>query len=276
MMRKSLHIMIIEDEIPAQERLKRFLWEFKVLKIDIEVVGILRSVSEVIAWFAQNEMPDLIFSDIELLDGNAFSIYEQVTITCPIIFTTAYDQYLLHAFRINGIAYLLKPFEQAQFDEAFQKYFQLQQNFSARITKPEPESISALPTFSPELLAQFQKALTIQTHRFKTRFTVKMRGSIYLLEVSNIAYLQAEGGVVTAFDAQNKGYPLTGTLAQIEEGLDPTLFFRINRSDLVNLNFIQRLENYDKDRLAIWLTKPNIILISSANRTPELRRWLSA
>ncbi|RYE90084.1 MAG: response regulator transcription factor, partial [Cytophagaceae bacterium] len=228
------------------------------------VVGTLKSIAKALAWFVENPMPDLIFSDIELLDGNAFAIYEQVRISCPIIFLTAYDQFLLQAFQGQGIAYLLKPFTAAQFQDGLAKYHALRRSFA-----PGGAGLSA------EVLAELSQALR-QPRTYKQRFTVRLRGSLHLLAVEDVTHLQAEEGLVFAIDQRGTRYPLSGTLTELEQQLDPARFFRLNRSELVHLRYIEKAEPYGKDRLAVKLKTSSNFLLTSATHTAGFRKWLDA
>lgn len=253
-----MKIVIIEDEQIASQQLSNFI---KKHDASAEIITVLRSVQDCLQWFASNEMPDLVFSDIELLDGNVFNVYEQIKITCPIIFSTAYDQYLLNAFQVNGISYLLKPFDFEQFCEAMKKYESLKNSFN---------------TIDSTLSQQLQQLFSPTLKTYKKRFSIRMKGGIYLLNTIDIVYLKTEDGLLLAYDAKGRKYPLNNTLSQVKNMLDPNLFFQINRSEMINIQFIQKLAPYFKDRLAIYLKNVEHPLITSSNRTPELRRWLEA
>ena len=257
-----MNILILEDEEPAARQLTQLLAQAG----HATAPPVLRSVAKALVWFQANPLPDLILSDIELLDGNVFSLYEQVAITCPIIFTTAYDQYLLAAFRGNGIAYLLKPFTLEQLQAALAKYERLR-------TSPVPPP--AAPSLPPDVMRELTQALRQHSQpTYKQRFSVRMRNGLYLLQTADIAYLQADEGITFAVDGVGVRYPLSGTLTELERQLDPSRFGRLNRSELVNIAFIERAEPYFNNRLAVKLRAPNAILITSAAQTPEFRRWL--
>jgi len=251
-----MNIIIIEDEHIASQQLTNFIKKYNKAA---NIVGVLQSIKECIQWFENNETPDLVFSDIELLDGNVFSAYEQITVNCPIIFSTAYDQYLLNAFKVNGIAYLLKPFDYEQFSEAMDKYESLKNNFT---------------TLNSALSQQLKQLFSPNLQTFKKRFSIRMKGGIYLLNSIDITYLKMETGLLLAYDVKGNKYPLPNTLTQIENKLDPNLFFRINRSEMINIQFIQKLAPYFNDRLAVYIKNLEKPLIASTNRTPDLRRWL--
>jgi DNA-binding LytR/AlgR family response regulator len=249
-----MKVVVIEDEPLAAEQLCDFARRYDPAVV---ILGVLASVKEAVRWFREHAAPDLILSDIELLDGNVFRLFEQSPVPCPIIFTTAYDQFLLQAFDKNGIGYLLKPIEYEKFAAAMRKFEQLQRSFTL---------------LSGELLRELKT--TLAQPRYKERFVIKARGGIYLLETRRVAYIQIQDEIPFAFDEQGSRYPLNENLNQLEKTLDPMVFFRINRSEIVNLHFIERLDPYFNDRLAISLKRLNVTLISSVSRTPELRRWI--
>ena len=250
-----MNIVIIEDEQLAAEKLIEFV---KRYDSNHKVLTVLKSVREALEWFNNNELPDLLFSDIELLDGNVFSFYKQKKITCPIIFTTAYDQFLQKAFEENGIAYLLKPFDYDLFSKALQKYEELKNNFSP---------------FDDIFFHQFKKSFK-QERVFKKRFTVKTLRGIFILKVEDIAFIKAEEGLVFAFLADGKRYTLNYSLTELEQMLDPQLFFRPNRGDIINIHFIEKMENYFNDRLSIKIKGFENQIVASASRTPALRKWV--
>ena len=257
-----MNLLIIEDEVPAAAQLTAFL-----ARAGHPAPPVLRSIAKALAWLPAHPPPDLIFSDIELLDGNVFALYEQFPVACPIIFTTAYDQFLLPAFRGNGIAYLLKPFTYEQLTEALRKYEGLKATLAAPTTAP--------PTLSPETLRELTQALRQNTQpAYKQRFTVRQRNGLSMLPVADIALLQADEGLVFAHDAAGTRHPLSGTLAEVERQLDPRLFARLNRSELVHISFITKVEPYFNNRLAVHVQGHAAPLITSAAQTPEFRRWL--
>ena len=257
-----MNILILEDEELAARQTVDFLARAGLVP---PAPPVLRSVAKALAWLETHPMPDLILSDIELLDGNVFGLYEQFRVTCPVIFTTAYDQFLLPAFRGNGIAYLLKPFDYAQFREALDKYQLLAGGPGA-----------GAPALGPEVLRALAQALRPPPGPpYKQRFSVRMRNGLYVLQVADVAYVQADAGVAFAVDAAGARYPLAGTLAEVERQLDPAHFGRLNRSELVNIAFVARVEAYFNNRLAVQLRgKTGVVLTTSAAHTPGFRRWL--
>jgi DNA-binding LytR/AlgR family response regulator len=258
-----MNVLIIEDEELSARQLTQYLTEHDPTA---RVVQVVRSIAKGLAWFAEHPMPDLIFSDIELLDGNVFALYQQVPVTCPIIFVTAYDQFLLPAFQVNGIAYLLKPFTAAQLQEALTKYHNLRRSLAPA---------AAAPGLSAAVLAALSQSLRPPAQAYRQRFSVRQRNSLYILPVDEVVYLQADEGVVFAIDQQGSRFPLSGTLTELERQLDPARFGRVNRSELVNIAFVEKVDAYFNNRLVVKLRAPaETTLTTSTAQTPEFRRWL--
>lgn len=249
-----MKVVIIEDEPLAREKLAKFVRRYDSR---IEILAQLESVAATLRYFEERAAPDLIFADIELLDGNVFEAFETRKISCPVIFTTAYDQFLLQAFEQNGIAYLLKPFDFEKFAAAMEKFETLKNNFAAA---------------TGDFLREIRESL--QQTKYKTRFVIKTGNGIRLLETRQIAFVQMKNEIPFAFDQAGNKFPLAATLTELEKTLDPKTFFRISRSEIVNLDFIENLKPDFHDRLVVCLRNLNIKLISSASRTPSLRKWL--
>lgn len=244
-------VLIIEDELPARRKLKRYIDQ---LEAEVQVAAECATVEEAILFFEKGGKADLIFSDISLQDGNAFEIYQEIALKSPIIFTSAYDNHMLEAFESNGIDYLLKPFTFERFEKAWKKFLLFtQQNSSSIKAKPKPQA----------------------SESFKSRFIINTVKDSYFLEIENIAYFLAEGGIVKATDIQGKGHILnTPTLKEIEDTVDPAQFFRINRAELVHKPAIERMERYGKNSLAIKLRGINKSLITSQSATAAFRDWV--
>lgn len=250
-------VLIIEDEIPARKKLKRFIEESDS---STEIIAELDTVETAVDFLKTNH-PDLIFSDIELLDGNAFEIYREVAVSCPVIFTTAYDRFWMDAFDGNGIAYLLKPFSKERFQKAWDKFLLLRNSVSE-----ETNTITNLTKLIQQNFSEKQ---------FKKRFSISTHQGIYFLETENILFFEANGGVVFACDTKGKKHLLTEpTLKEIEEQLNPLYFFRINRSELVHKPFIEKIERYNKNTLAIKLKGYANHLITSQSNTAVFREWI--
>lgn len=250
-------ILILEDEIPARKKLKRFLVE---LNTQTEIIAEIDTVAKGVS-FLKNNSVDLIFSDIELLDGNSFEIYSQVSISCPIIFTTAYDQFWMDAFESNGIDYLLKPFSQNRFQKAWDKFL---------LFKNSPQDDNRLLNNLSKILEQ-----NFVKKSFKKRFTVNNHRVIYFLDIENISYFGAGEGVVFAYDTTDKKHLLTeSTLKEIEEQLNPLDFFRLNRSELINKQHIEKIEYCTKNSLAVKLKGCEKYLTTSQTNTALFRIWI--
>ncbi len=253
-----MKILILEDEIPAYQKLLSFV------QLEIpnhQLIGWARSVAEANLLLNSGQAPDLIISDIELLDGNSFEVFENSIIDCPIIFCTAFDKYVLKAFQTNGIAYLLKPYTLENFQEAFHKY-------STLFAKNEPQKIDHL-VFQElkDILKQDKKA-------YKQRFTIKKKGGIKLIETKDIAYFEANGDFCQAIDSKGQKHIINFTLSDIEKKIDPISFFRINRSQLISISFIEKIDPYFKNRLSIKMTVGKDPLLTSGTKTPEFRKWI--
>ena len=254
-----IKVLIIEDEAPAVRKLKRFLEE---LNEPIEVIGELSTVADAILFLKKGSAIDIVFSDIELIDGNALDIYRQVTPSCPIIFTTAYNQFLMEAFETNGVAYLLKPFSYHKFERAWQKFKMLYQ--------PTPALGNLMIEKLHSLLAQ-----AVDKREYRTKFSIITAKGTYFLDVNDVVYLNAEDGVVFAIDQNGKNHLLPQpTLKQLEDELDPKFFFRINRAQLVHKLHIGGLERYNKNTLAIKLKTISERLITSQSTTSAFKAWI--
>ena len=245
-----MKIVLVEDEVPAARHLEALLGQ---LLPDARVVAVLSSNAAVRDWFATHPAPDLILSDIELADGSAFQTWGQVPPKAPIIFTTAYHQFTLEAFEANGISYLLKPITAEALAGALEKFHRL---------SPSPPDLTAL-------LTQLN-----QRSSYKQRLTVRVGQGLYLLKVAELAAVRMKNGVAHAYTFEGKALPLSETLVQLSQLLDPNGFFLINRSELVHIEAIEKVEPYGKDRLAIRLRGFSEALITSAAKTPSFRRWL--
>lgn len=253
-----IKIVLLEDEIPARKKLKRFL---EGIDAPIQLAAELATVADGIAFLKSNPV-DLIFSDIELLDGNSFEIFNEVSLTCPIIFTTAYDQFWLDAFESNGIAYLLKPFSKDRFQKAWDKFLLFRNT-------PNNDADRLLNSLSKIV------ELKVAQKSFKKRFAVQQQQGIYFLDTENICFFEATDGLIFAHDTSGKKHLLKeSTLKAIEEQLNPEAFFKLNRSELVQKNHIEKIAYYTKNALAVKLKGCQRMLISSQSSTALFRSWV--
>lgn len=249
-----MKVIIIEDEKPAAEKLLKAIQKTNP---SIEVMAMLNSVNGAVGWLQQNPIPDLLFMDIELGDGLSFKIFEKVTITSPVIFCTAFDEYWQEAFEHNSIDYLLKPVKQDKLETALNKYDKLKQHF----------------TNSFQQLQQWQHQNTATGH--KKRFLVK-RGTDYIsIKTEDIAYFYATHKLVCMLDNKNQKFILDQSLTDIEKQLDTSQFYRVNRKYLVHLNAIKKIKTYPKSKLMIELDPPvdEEIIISQEN-TAAFKEWM--
>lgn len=249
-----MKLIIIEDEKPAAEKLQHALLQYGQ---GMEVQVVLSSVQEAVHYFSKNPMPELIFMDIELSDGLSFGIFEQINIECPVIFTTAYDEYWQEAFEYNSIDYLLKPVKQDKLEAALKKYEKLKQYFTANYRN----------------LANWQPGSA--QGGYKKRFLVK-RGTDYIsIKTEEVAYFYAAHKVVCMVDNAAQKFILDQSLADIESQLDPAHFYRVNRKYLVNISAIKRIRAYPKSKLLLEV-KPLVtdeIIISQEN-VAAFKQWM--
>ncbi|ASZ14402.1 LytTR family DNA-binding domain-containing protein [Chitinophaga pendula] len=250
-----MQVIILEDEPLAGEKLQHFLERYDSA---IQVAAILPSITATVEWLQEHPQPDLILSDIELLDGNIFSLYQQLSLRCPVIFCTSHDQFLLHAFETNGIAYLIKPFSFDKFRQAMDKYALLRR-----------------PLVSDELVRQVAEQLR-HTHQpvYRERFTVRVKDGIILLAVEDIQYFYSEYSVTVAVDKQQQKHLLSETLDGVMELVDPDMFFRVNRGEIIRLDSIAAMTPYFGDRLSVRLKGITRQFVTSTSRTAAFRKWI--
>ncbi|PIB30746.1 LytR/AlgR family response regulator transcription factor [Maribacter sp. 4G9] len=250
-----MNVIIIEDEKPAARRLGRLLGE-----LDVAVSTMLHSVEESIAWFQENEHPDLIFLDIQLSDGLSFEIFDIVDVKSAIIFTTAYDEYALQAFKLNSIDYLLKPIDDEELESAVKKY---------RSLKPESKKLSLD-------FEDIKKLLVNPLEReYKKRFTVRVGQHLKIINADDVECFYSENKGTYAATSDGRNYLLDTTLENLEEELKPDTFFRVSRKFYVNINFIKDIISYTNSRLQIKLhsfSEQEIIV--SRERVKDFKLWL--
>ena len=264
--------LLIEDEAIAARRTRDYLQRYGH---GLTEAGWVQSVSDAADWLTEHGNPDLIISDIELLDGNVFGLFDRVEVRAPVVFATAYDQFLLKAFEANGVGYLLKPYTYEQFAAAIDKVRSLTTGGAgATGSPPEASAAGSSLTLDANAVAALQAALTQQHVSYRARFTAKRPSGITLLPAEEVAMLLSEDKVVFAVDAHGKRHPLGQTLTALEAELDPAQWFRANRGELVHLRFVERLEPYGRDRLAVHLRGIKDVAVASRERTPALRKWV--
>ncbi|MBO5188043.1 MAG: response regulator transcription factor [Alistipes sp.] len=247
-----MNVLIIEDETAAAQNLQAIL---KQEAPETEVLAVLESIEESVEWLGSHAMPDLLFMDIHLADGESFRILEQVDVRAPIIFTTAYDQYALEAFRVNSIDYLLKPINTADVRRALDKW--------VRLTNLERREY-----------AMRQKQIA---RREQETFLIHVRDKIIPLHRDRIAYCYTTNERVTAYDYEGNSYPLDKTLEAMQAALPEADFIRANRQFIVARRAIKEITVWFGSRLSLHLSveTPERIVISKA-RVPEFKAWLRA
>ncbi|MCU0349045.1 MAG: LytTR family DNA-binding domain-containing protein [Saprospiraceae bacterium] len=247
-----MKVLIIEDETAAARRLAKLITE---IDPNIEVVEQLDSIEGSVLWFEQHPMPDLIFMDIHLADGSSFEIFNHLKIEKPIVFTTAYDEYALQAFKVNAIDYLLKPLKKTELEQAIAKYKSLQ--------KPTVE-------MNYQALAN-----TLQTDKYNTRFLIRFGQNIKVVEFRDAAYFYTEDKITFIVTKEGKRYPVEPSLEKLDEMADPRAFFRINRQFIVNIESIKEMYAYSKSRVKLKLDPPtDKETIVSTERSPVFKKWL--
>lgn len=247
--------LIIEDEVMAAQTLQKLLEE---VSPGVEITNVLDSIEESVEWLQQNAMPDLIFMDIHLADGSAFAIFEQVAVSCPVIFTTAYDEYALKAFEVNSIDYLLKPVSKDALEHALNKYHNLAEGRN-----------------NADQIVKFLSQLG-EKKNYRKFYLMPERDKLVPLAVQNIAYVYIDAKTVKIITKEGKTYYVSSTLDDLMDDLDPYLFFRANRQFIVARDMIKDVSVWFGNKLAINLTVdvPERIIVSKA-RVAEFKIWFT-
>jgi len=250
-----MKVLIIEDEKPAARRLSRML-----ATLHIEAKTMLHSVEEAINWFHENEHPDLIFLDIQLSDGLSFEIFEEVEVKSAIIFTTAYDEYALKAFKLNSVDYLLKPIDEDELKIAVDKF------------KSQQKSTSNLEVNIDEI----RKLLINPIDRkFKKRFTIKIGQHLKIVHVDEIECFFSENKSTYIHTNTKRNYLIDNSLEYWQEQLNPEQFFRVNRTFIVHINAIKDIVSYTNSRLQLKLhSYDETEIIVSRERVKEFKEWI--
>lgn len=253
-----MKVVIVEDEITASENLTFLLEE---LEPNLEVLKVLDSVDAAVAYFSEGTDAELVFMDIHLADGISFEIFERATITAPIIFTTAYDQYALKAFKVNSIDYLLKPIIEEELEAALDKFKQ-----ASKGSVMDDTQINAI-------LGLMQS----KGNNYKTTYLVHHKDGMVPIKTKDIAFFYIDTGVVKAVTHANKPYIIEKKLEDIAAELDPQLFKRVNRQYVVQKDAIANLKYYFNGKLVLQTEPPakERIVISKANAT-EFKSWVNS
>ncbi len=249
-----MKVILVEDEKLARQQLAMMLHE---LDPEIEILAQMDTVSQTVNWLQANQA-DLIFLDIHLADDLSFKIFDQVDVQIPIIFTTAYDQYAIKAFKVNSIDYLLKPIEKEELQQALDKYLSLQ--------KPAALDLKKLESM---LLKRDDKVV-------QKRFLVQRRDRMMSVKIEDVAYFEGEDRYVYLTKTDGSRYIVDYKLSELEEILDPSTFFRLNRSFIAHFEAIERIISMSKSRVKVELQPtPSRDIVVSTDNTRNFKLWLN-
>lgn len=250
-----MDVLIIEDELPAQQILVRLIKQYFS---DINIIGALDSVKAA-ARYLQDKSPDLIFMDVELSDGKCFDLFRQVDIQCPVIITTAYADYALDAFKAKCIDYLLKPIDSDAFRESVERCMQL-----CGVTAAAPPPAKPVPS-----VTSYAKTA------YKHHFTIKLGSQILVIDVNDIAYFYSTDKSTWLVTRDGKQYMTDESLVTVEGEVDPARFYKISRKCIVGINSIYTISKYFNSRLKVTLSPKNIEpVIVPRDRVQSFMEWL--
>ena len=255
----AIKVLIIEDELPAQRLLKETL---KEITIETALITCLNSIKSSVEWFQKNDHPDVVLLDIQLSDGLSFEIFKQVKVDSMIVFTTAYDEYAMQAFKVNSLDYLLKPIEKDELETAFQKFNEYNKSF----VQEQNTSVD---------FTELASLISSQKTEYRKRFLIQSNESFFHLSVEKIAYFYSVAGVTLAVTFDKREYPINFSLESLKEQLNPDLFFKVNRQIIINIESIQKVHSYFNNKLLIE-TQPKHkeeILIGK-DKTASFKKWL--
>lgn len=254
-MENKLDILIIEDENPASKRLTQLILQQRP---QAKIVEVIDSVEGAATWFNTFDAPDLVFMDIQLSDGLSFDIFSRAEVPAPVIFTTAYDQYTLKAFKVNSVDYLLKPIDPEELEQAFEKFDRLHRQ---------------IPAYDQGAIAQVLASITQK--EYKSRFLVKVGQQLTYIPVTEVSYFYSEDGIVHALCKNGKRHILDYTLDQLQSVVDPATFFRVNRKIIISVDSIHKIHSYFNSRLKLeLLPRTQMETIVSRDRVNDFKAWL--
>lgn len=250
-----MKILIIEDESRAARQLENML---KKCNFDYQLLDVLDSVEESVSWFENNVSPDLVFLDIQLADGLSFEIFQKVDVKAPIIFTTAFDQYAIQAFKVNSIDYLLKPIQQEELMVALNQF----------------NKASSFRGLDQSVLKQMIAGM--QEKKYRVSILVKQGSGLVQLKVSDLLYAYSENGLIFGVSSTNR-YLIDETMDQLFQSLDPHIFFKINRGQLVSKNAILKIDPYFNHRVKLTIANPkDQEFIVSRPKTSDFKNWMNS
>lgn len=251
-----MKVLIIEDEAPAFRRLEKVLLE---IDPEIEILEVIDSVEDTVKWLNNHSHPDLIFMDIQISDGISFQIFDELEVKCPVIFTTAFDEYLLKAFRVNSIDYLLKPIKKEELEKSLEKYKTLKESFSSD---------------SPDI-STILSQINLSEAKYKSRFLVKQGDKMLAIRTEDIVCFHSRHGVVHIHTKAEKTYLSDFTLDDLTGQLDPQEFYRANRQFIVNAEYINTVHKHFKGKLLVELNHfAGDQIIVSTEKATSFKQWL--
>ncbi len=249
-----MKILIIEDETRAASQLQRML---QVCNFDYELLGIIDTMEDAVVWFQEHSIPDLVFMDIQLADGLSFEIFQKTDVEAPIIFTTAFDQYAIQAFKVNSIDYLLKPIQQDDLNNALDKFNKSNKHAS----------------IDPSILKQLLGS--IQTTYKREGILVKEGNGFLQIKISELLYCYSEDSITFGVSS-GKRYIINETMDELFDSLDQSQFYRINRGQIVSKTSIEKIEPYFNHRVKLSITNPrDQEFIVSRPKTSHFKQWMN-
>jgi DNA-binding LytR/AlgR family response regulator len=251
-----MNVLIIEDEPQAVERLSKLVLQ---IKPEAKILDKIDSVKRSIEWLKQNANPDLIFIDIQLADGLSFEIFDHCEVISPVVFTTAYNEYALKAFKVNSIDYLLKPVDKVELIASFKKL----------------ETLTSAPASSAKMMESISYAMQMLTKKYKERFVIKVGEHLKSIEVADILFFYSLEKATFAQTKDGRKHILDFTMEQLEGLINPSQFFRINRKYFVSAQSLQDMISYTNSRLKLVLrTSDDADIVVARERVQEFKEWL--
>jgi len=255
-----MNVLIVEDEALAVEKLRSTLL---AVETQAAVVGVTGSIRSSVQWLQTHPAPDMILMDIELSDGQSFEIFRQVPVRSPVIFTTSYDEYAIQAFKVNSVDYLLKPVEEEDLKAAMQKYRDVHQKQQA------------VPAFDVSVLVKELQA-QLKQPEYRERFLVKLGQRFVTIDTGEIAYFFVDGRLYYLVTVDGKKYMIDYTLEELEQMLDPKIFFRAGRGYLIHFHSVVQIHSYFNGKLKLQI-KPAVAgndVVISKERSGEFKKWM--
>lgn len=254
-----MNILILEDEFAAQQNLEAIIHE---VAPGARILAILESVKDAQKWFQKNQPPDLAFFDIQLSDGIVFSLFRKISVNFPVIFTTAYDQYALKAFKVNSIDYILKPVSNKSVKFAIRQYHEMLK--------------SSRTSMEDKLMAMLSELKQSENREYRKTFLVQHKDKLIPIDTESFHYFTIQNGIVYAYTRSNDSFVINQTLDEIIKQLNPATFYRANRQFIVSRSAIAEISPYFNERLSVKLTiGHNNSVIISKSRATSFKSWLS-